>query len=758
MYHPAPLIRSVFRDPDLLLSLYRNFSALICLVAIPAWASFDELPRTNGEVIIDGDLSEAAWREARQIDLAIETNPGENLEAPVATRAFLVEDGENLYVAFEADDPEPERIRAYLRDRDSAWGDDHVGIILDTYNDARRAFEFYANPLGVQMDKTLDDTSGGNNFDFDDSWDAIWDSAGRITASGYVVEMRIPLSQLRFPDVDGVKTWGYTLKRVYPREHTYHLANHGRDRNRNCYLCQVSKLQGLEGSRPSRDLEIVPTLTASQNENTEVPGVDPLVRHDADVEAGLTMRWGVTPDLTANLAINPDFSQIEADVAQLDVNNRFTLFFPEKRPFFLEGADYFNTPLNAVFTRTVADPDVGAKLTGKKGRNTFGLFAARDAVTNLLFPGLYSSDADSFERPNDAFVGRYSFGFENTSSLGGLVTLRRGDDYHNYVGGIDGRWKFNDQHRVFLQHLESSTRYPTDIANDFDQPLDKFRGRATAAGYNYESRTWYGRLRHVELTEGFRADSGFMPRVGATKRVAVLGRLFHGGEDDRWTRIRAHSQFEQTDEESGELAERQVSLRLGIGGPLQSWFMVGFDDFKEQDEGTLYDFDRAWFYTEFVPVGGLEVALEYGDGERIDYANGRLGKNRVIEPRISWNATRNLLLRLNGVHSEMTTLDGVPVFDATLADIRATWQFNVRSFLRFTMQYQDIERNLDVYVDPEFEREKDIGRQLLYSYKLNPQTVFFLGYSDRYVDDDSLDDLTVEDRTIFMKIGYAWTP
>ena len=106
----------------------------------------------------------------------------------------------------------------------------------------------------------------------------------------------------------------------------------------------------------------------------------------------------------------------------------------------------------------------------------------------------------------------------------------------------------------------------------------------------------------------------------------------------------------------------------------------------------------------------------------------------------------------------MTTLEGIPVFDATLADVRATWQFNVRSFLRFTLQYQDIERNLDVYVDPEFAAEKNIGRQLLYSYKLNPQTVFFLGYTDSYVDDDSLDDLTVEDRTVFLKIGYAWTP
>lgn len=760
MYHPLPPVTGDSLPGFKLSVFFRIFAVALglCLVAAPTWASVDELPRIAGAFSIDGKLDEAAWRSALRIDLAIETDPGENLDAPVATRAFLIEDGENLYVAFEAEDPDPTRIRAHLRDRDAAWGDDHVGIILDTYNDGRRAFEFHANPLGVQMDKTLDDTAGANSSNFDDSWDAIWDSAGRITSSGYVVEMRIPLSQLRFPDVTGTKTWGYSLRRVYPRDRTYRFANHERDRNRNCFLCQVTKLSGLDGSRPGRDLEIVPTLTASQNENTEAPGVEPMSRHDPDIEAGLTLRWGVTPDLTANLAINPDFSQIEADAAQLDVNNRFTLFFPEKRPFFLEGADYFNTPFDAVFTRTVSDPDVGAKLTGKKGRNTFGLFAARDTVTNLLFPGLYGSDAESFERPNDAFVGRYSFGFDNISSLGGLVTLREGDDYHNHVAGIDGRWKFNDQHQVFFQHLESSTRYPIEIATEFEQPLDRFSGHATVSGYDYETRTWYGRLRYFELTDGFRADSGFMPQVGGTKKAAVLGRLFHGGEGDWWTRIRAHSQFEQMDDENGQLAERSLRLRLGIGGPLQSWVMVGADRVKERDEGVLYDYDRAWLFAEFVPVSGLELAVLFGDGRRIDYANGRLGKNRVIEPRIIWNATRNLLLRLNGVRSEFRTLDGEPVFTASLADVRATWQFNVRSFLRLTVQYQDIDRNLDVYVDPEYAQERNIGRQLLYSYKLNPQTVFFVGYTDRYVDDDSLHDLTVEDRTIFMKIGYAWAP
>ena len=158
-----------------------------------------DLPRIDGSVKIDGSLDDEAWQEALQIQVNIETNPGENIPAKVQTVAYLMEDGRNLYVAFDARDPDPSAIRAFLRDRDSAYNDDFVGIVIDSYNDQRLAFEFFSNPLGAQMDLTNDDI----NRNEDDSWDAIWDSAGKITREGYIVEMQIPLNQLRFQKVDG---------------------------------------------------------------------------------------------------------------------------------------------------------------------------------------------------------------------------------------------------------------------------------------------------------------------------------------------------------------------------------------------------------------------------------------------------------------------------------------------------------------------------------------------------------------------------
>ncbi len=733
--------------------VFRLLSVLALTVCCHASAVANiELPRTQGSFVIDGVLDEVAWADGRQIALNVETDPGENIPARVRTTAYLIEDGENLYVGIQAYDPDPSAIRAYLRDRDSAYDDDFAGIIIDTYNDGHRAFEFFANPLGVQMDLTNDDL----NENEDDSWDAIWDSAGRINETGYVIEMRIPLNQLRFPVADGKQTWAFDLQRTYPRGKRYRFANNVLDRDINCYLCQLGTLTGLKNAKPGRDLEVVPTLTSSQAKTTEEPGVDPLVAADS-TDLGVSLRWGITPDLTANLAVNPDFSQVESDAAQLDVNNQFALFFPEKRPFFLEGADYFSTPLQAVFTRTIASPDVGAKLTGKRGRNTFGLFAAEDEVTNLLFPGAFEDDSTTLEQTNTAFVGRYSRGFGNASSAGALLTVRDGDGYHNRLGGVDARWNISGQHAVSFQHLRSDTEYPADVAAEFEQPLGAFDGTATMAEYEWDPRDWFGRLRYTEYSDGFRADSGFESQVGINKAQVDLSRAWYSDDDRWWTRVRLHSQYKTDHLEDGTFAKRETSVRLGVGGPMQSWTQIVLSKGAELADGVLFNRKRIGFFTEAQPRGGLSMQIYAHVADRIDYANTRAAKQRLYEPSVNWNIGRNLLLRLSGAFSSLETKQGEQIFDAGVLDARLTWQFSRRAFLRMVVQSSDIKRNPDVYVDEVDARSKDVGRQLLYSYKLNPQTVFFLGYSDQYEDDDTLDGLTAADRRLFMKIGYAWT-
>jgi len=726
----------------------------LILVSSPAFSNISSLPRTGETITIDGVLDEDAWKHATQIDINNETNPGENIPARVKTVAYLVEDGEKLYIAFDARDPDPQAIRAYLRDRDSAWNDDFVGIVLDTYNDERRAFEFFANPLGVQMDLTNDDVLRRE----DDSWDAIWDSAGQITDAGYIVEMEIPLNQLRFPNIAGKQTWGIDLLRFYPRDQRYRFSNNIQDRDLNCYLCQFNKIEGLDDVEPGRDLEIVPTITGSKTDSTDDPGVVPLQSGDSDAEAGVSIRWGITPDMTANLAINPDFSQVEADVAQLDVNNQFALFFPETRPFFLEGADYFSTPLDAVFTRTVADPDVGAKLTGKRGDNTYGVFVAQDAVTNLLLPGALGSDSTTLDQDNAVFVGRYSRSIGDASSVGGILTARDGDDYHNTVGGFDTRWKINDQHSILAQYLRSDTEYPDDVVTEFEQPSGSFSGDAVFAGYDYDSRDWFAYIQHMDLAADFRADSGFSPRVDISQQVVGGGHIWHGEEDDWWRRMRLQGDWDISHDDSGRMLERELEAYFGLGGPMQAWYQVGVLSRDTLWDDVLYKENKFSIYTELKPKGGLMLGIWARYGDQVDFDNSRLGDQLRVEPFLDWNISQNLFLRLRATLLQLDTKQGEDVFEAGVYDIRMTWQFNRRSFLRFTTQIQSIDRNQDLYIDEVNARERDVGRQLLYSYKINPQTVFFLGYSDNHIDDDDLDGLQETDRTLFMKIGYAWTP
>lgn len=728
-------------------------AAVPAVPADPA-VSPSDVPHSSASFTIDGVLDDDIWAEALMIELLIETNPRENMPAPVETRAYIVENGSTLLVAFDAKDPNPGNIRAYLRDRDSAYDDDYVGIVVDTFNDARRGFEFFVNPFGVQMDLTQDDVERSE----DDSWDAIWDSAGRINGDGFAVEMAIPFSQLRFQRAAGEQTWGIDVLRFYPRENRLRLSNNSRDRGRNCYLCQFAKIRGFANAEPGKDLEIVPSLTASRTDQRD-PDTGALAQGDGDEELGMTVSWGITPDVTANLALNPDFSQVEADVPQLDVNNQFSLFFPETRPFFLEGIGYFSTPIEAVFTRTVADPDVGAKLTGRNDDNAYAVFLADDAVTNLLFPGALTSSTEVLDQSNRAFVGRYNRGFGNASTLGALVTQRSGDDYRNDVAGIDGRFRISDRHSVRFQYLDSETEYPNAVVTAFDQPEGSFGGEAARIEYDFSSRQWWGDWSFQSIDPGFRADSGFVTQVDIEQHNGGLGRIWHGDGDEWWNQLRVGMSLEHTEDSAGQLLGRRVQSFFSFNGPLQSYFEIGMNRRQQFWEGVLYDGEEMFMYGQVRPRGGLNLSLSVNRGDQVDFANSRLGKQLRVEPTVNWNVNRHLLLRLRHSSLQLDNRQGENVFDAELTDLRLTWQFNVRSFLRFTGQRREVKRNVALFVRSDTQSETlSLGSQLLYSYKLNPQTVFFLGYADNHFDDDDFDGLTRLDRSVFIKLAYAWVP
>jgi hypothetical protein len=711
------------------------------------------VPRFDEPVIIDGSLAEPAWQGALRISVPYLNQPYEGGTAPVETTMFIFEDGENLYVAFEAMEPNPETIRAYLRDRDDLFDDDYAGIMIDPFNDGRRAYGFAVNPLGIQLDVVRDEIT--REYDF--SWDAIWDSAGQLTGDGFTVEMRIPLSQLRFPATEGRQTWRIMGYRGWPRDEEYEFGTVSLDLDNTCEVCQYSTIEGFEGARPGRDLEIVPTLTLVRADVLPSPSAQDLVRGHIDAEQGISLRWGVTPDITASFTINPDFSQVEADVPELDINQQFAIYYPEKRPFFLEGADYYQTPMQAVFTRTVADPRYGIKLTGRRGEHTFGAFLTQDSTTNLLLPGPFQSTSTFLDTESDVFVGRYSRNI-GASNIGGLLTIREAEGYRNSVGGFDGRWNVTDQDSVRVQVLRSQTEYPSSLANEWLLPEGSFSGNALQLTYSHDARDWFWSVNRRDIDDQFRADAGFMTKVGYDWSALSIGRNWYGSQDTFWSRMQLRGHWDASHTADGRLMERESKITFQLSGTRDSSIEAQIYDKSARWRDSYYPVFAYSLMGSITPVRGLELKIFTWGGEEIDYENDRLADRFGINPALQWSVNTNMLLNFGFTRSLLDTKQGAPIFDARLLDARATWQFNTRSFIRLTVQEQDIERNSDVYAAAVFRNARSRGLQLLYSYKLNPQTVFFVGYSDNHIDNDLLTSSLMTDRTFFMKIGYAWVP
>lgn len=720
--------------------------------ALAQTASYD-IPRVGAAPTIDGEVNSAEWAQATQVALDIETSPSENIPASVQTTAYMMEDGENLYIAFIAQDPDPSQIRAFYRDRDEINGSDSVGVLLDTFNDESRAFEFTVNPLGVQRDAALDDLSGSH----DDSWNALWESAGSITNTGYMVEMAIPFKQLRFESGTQEKVWGVKFSRSFPRERNYRFSDVVQDRNISCSVCQFDKASGFAGTQPGRNLEIIPTLTTTGVRSRPNPALDAWSDTDADAEAGVDVRWGINQDTVLNATLNPDFSQVEADAAQLDINNTFSLFFPERRTFFLDGADYFNSNLNLVHTRNIADPDYGMKLTGKSGRHSYGLMQANDTSTSFMIPTNESSRVATLgDVDSDVSVLRYRQDILDNSSIGTILTHRSSTDYSNTVAGVDGRLRVTDSDVISVQALRSQSEYPTLIQTRYGQK-DDLGDETYLLDYRHNDRRWDVWAEYVDYGKDFRADMGFINRVDYTRSTLRVGHTWRFEAGSFFDRIRIAGDWDQTFDQAGLELEEETEVFLEMNGPYQSEINGLFGGSSTYWNGQYFDEQFNQLSVSVQPNSALELQMLVRIEDIVDFANTRLGKSKRYSPEISYQAGRHLELEIEHTHQTFD-VQGGRLFTADLTDLRMTYQFNVRSFLRFVVQYGDTERDKSLYVRPVQALSREMTTQLLYSYKLNPQTLLYLGYSDAGFQNDGLNTIETSNKTVFAKFSYAWQP
>jgi hypothetical protein len=707
-----------------------------------------QIPRVEQRIKVDGVLDEPIWQQAWSMTLDYEVRPGENTPAPILTEVFVMHDANRLFVGFRAHDPDPGAIRAHLADRDEAWADDWVGVVLDTFNDERRNYLFIVNPLGVQSDNIEVEAMGQS------PWDGIWKSAATITDWGWSAELEIPFSTLRFQRSAVPQVWGFDAIRGYPRNVSHQMGAFPRDRSNNCYLCQALKIEGFAGVSPGQNLEIVPTLTASRTDEREEFPEGPMIEGDSDVEVGLTARWGITPNLTLSGTINPDFSQIEADALQLTVNRPFAIFFPELRPFFMEGADFFDTSMPVVYTRMMREPEWGLKLTGKEGDHTIGAYVVEDEITNLIIPGSESSDFTVLDQPTTATVLRYKYDVGNRFTLGGIFTNRSGHDYLNRVGGIDVDLRLSAKDRVFAQILGSSTSYPDEVVEDFDQPEGALDDWAAEIYYSHQTRTWMWWALLRDVGADFRADLGFMPQVNIQHREAGIGYQWNATATSWYSRVDLKAKVADTVDQSGFLLFHEDVVQLTVEGPLQSHSVVRPSRNREGYNGQVYDFNRLRLHICGKPDRHSHAFLNLHGGGQIDYVNSRPGDFLNLNAGFWYRFGKHLYVEPTYTRERMDIDEGW-LYTSSIGQLTASWQFNPRSFVRAILQHVDNDFNIELYADDRDSEAKRFFTQFLFSYKINPRTVFFLGYSDNSFANQDYD-LTRGDRTIFAKIGYAW--
>ncbi len=706
------------------------------------------VPKTEGEIKVDAVLDEAAWQKALVLELKYEVRPGENVTPPVQTEVLLTYDVKSFYAAFRCYDPYPSAIRAHLRDRDTLGGDDWIALILDTFNDQRRSFDFIVTAQGVQFDQ-IESQSGE-----DTGWDTIWDCASKITDWGYAVEIAIPFSSFRFQRKQGPQVWGFDAVRRYPREHPYHIGLFPRDRSNNCYLCQAVKIKGFEGANPGRNIEIDPTIIAFRSDDRPDFPHGNLKKQDQDAEFGLTARWGITPNLTSNFTYNPDFSQIEADAQQLDINEPFALFYPERRPFFTEGADFFAALENIVYTRTMRNPSWGLKLTGKEGANTIGTYMVRDDITNLIFPRSQSSNSTSLDITNTSSVFRYKRDFGSRYTVGLLGTDREAKNYFNRVFGFDLDFRFTPTNQIQLLVLGSSTKYPQEVTNDFDQPSGTFSDRLISFEYDHYTRTWGWWADYEEAGSAFRADLGYYPRVGYRNVEGGLLYTWNAKPGSWWAQFRVGGDLHYFEESNGKLLNKQASLWFNYNGIMQSYLYI--EGWKTREAYANLEFDQTASLVRggFWPTSNLQLGAFTIFGDQIDYANIRLGKRFRINPWLSYNFGKHLRLSFDHNYERMN-VQNVRLYRANISQLTAVYQLTVRTFFRSIIQYVNYDYNPSNYTFEIDSKDKRLFTQVLFSYKINPRTVLFLGYTDNYLGDQDIK-LTRSNRAIFMKLGYAW--
>ncbi len=714
-----------------------------------------EISRAAGPIEVDGDINDAGWRGAARINTFFEHNPGDQTKPEVDTEVWVAYDDENFYVAWLCYD-DPDEVRAYFCERDNMFSGDYVILCLDTYGEAALGYEIAANPHGIPGDLFFSPSYGE-----DITYDMIYESAGRITEFGWVAEMAIPFESLRFPDREE-QVWRVDFWRNRPRESRFQYSWAAYDRDENCWPCQWGTVTGIQGIEPSAGLELLPSVIAYQSGSLNDAG--DLVNEDIDGDFSLGISYDISSELTAEVTINPDFSQVESDVAQLDVNSTFALFYEERRPFFQEGGDLFDTYYEAVYTRSINDPLVAGKVTWRHGRNSMALLSAYDEHSVIILP---FEERSEFVENGESYsnIVRFKHDFGEQTHLGVVATDRRFDSGGSgSLAGIDGQIRLSSSNTFRFQLLGSHTEEVDNTAltdsvtnaylfgdEEYTGALDgeSYWGHGLTATLERSTGNYWVAGQYNELSPTFRADNGFEPSNNWRKGTFIVGGIKRfddnkileniSGEVDavrKWN-------FDGIRKDEWIMSELELYFRAAQTG-IHSYYMVSNELFRD-----IY-FDGIWqmhncFSTR--PYGRLQLGANYNYGHRIARMDLVMGKETSYGAWADIRPLDRLLISTSYSRIFSDDLDtGERLFSQSVLRTTLSLQMTCELSARLVTQYNDRVDRLEI--DP------------LITYRVNSLSVLYLGsthdYRDLTMAEDGIEGWTLTDRQFFLKFQYLF--
>ncbi len=709
------------------------------------------LAKSDAAIQIDGDLSDAAWQNAAKYETWYETNPGDNVEPKVKTVGWVTYDSKFLYVAVDAFDNKASDIIAPYADHDQISGntDDYAGIIVDTRNDGKTAYLFLVTARGVQYDAITDDAGNGE----DSSPDFFWDTAAKVNDHGWTMEMRVPFSSLRY-DNPNPAAWGLVIYRNWPRDRRYQMFTSKLPRDVNCFVCNFGKVTGLQGLPAGDHFVAAPYMTANQLGETSELGT-PLRNHQVGTDAGLDFKWNPTADMAVDATINPDFSQIESDVAVISTNERFAIFLPEKRPFFLEGVELFSTPIQAVYTRTLTSPRWGARTTGKTGQYAYTALVAQDrGGGSVIIPTAFGSEFAPQEGSSLAAIGRIRRDF-GRSFISMLATTRESEGgAHNRVLGPDFQWRLGEKHTFTGQYLISRTVTPDrpDLSSQWNG--EKLNGYGAYGWYQYSSAKNDFYVNYTDYSDDFRADNGFVPQVGWRGSYTEVGHTWR--PKGFFSRFRGFAFGEYDNTQAGDPLYRLASVGFGADGKHRSFTRVRLSHDQVANEGELFDRNRIYFTEQFGVSRIISfISVDGWVGDEVDFATNRLGRGANIAFSATLRPTNHLQLGLTS-SLRWLNLRGDRLFTSQVERLKATYTFNPRMFLRAIIQNQRTNRDVALSLADTSQHSGALSTQMLFAYKINWQTVAYIGYGDLDEVVGSNGDFEPSTRQVFAKVSYAF--